>query len=207
MAGIGHNNGPRLRQGRGWHRHCWKQARTDLLGKSLPIEVVRTRVRRAKELGLAYPQYASILLGSGRDIVGFLFTVDGLHLRLQKQLSMPDAVQEKLQGLKGADLFAFAPSGESPDMFRAELTEQTGLTFKSSAPEPERALNWPEARSAVRAVLDPIKVPSGAVVLIGTREVERDLAMAGKLARFIPSDSYFEQGSHFEQSGANTGWT
>nr|WP_325250971.1 hypothetical protein [Amylibacter sp.] len=201
MTGIGHNNGPAMRLGRGWHTHCWKQARKELLGKTLPIEVVRTRIRRARELGLAYPQYASILLGSGRDIVGFLFTVDGLQLRLQRQLSLPDTVQEKLQGLKRTDLFAFAPSGESPEMFRAELTAQTGLIVKSSAPEPERTLNWPEARRAVRAVLDPVKVPSGAVVLIGTKDAERDLAMAGKLARFIPSDSYFEQG------GANTGWT
>ena len=193
MTGIGHNNGPSLRQGRGWHTHCWKQARKDLLGKTLPIEVVRTRVRRAKELGLAYPQYASILLGSGRDIVGFLFTVDGLQLRLQKQLSLPDTVREKLQGLKRTDLFAFAPSGEAPDLFRAELAGQTGLCFKSSAPEPERTLNWPEARRAIRAVLDPIKVPSGAVVLIGTKDAEREIAMAGKLARFIPSDGYFEQ--------------
>lgn len=96
--GIGHNSGPAFDQG--WRRYAWKRARKELVGARVPVEIVRIRVRRAAELGLAYPAYASILLGSGRDITGFLFTVDGLQLRLRRRLEMPAEVRERVQALK-----------------------------------------------------------------------------------------------------------
>ncbi len=55
----GHNGGPTLEPGGAWRRHCWRKARADLL-PHLPIEVLRTRVRRAGELGLDYRTYASV---------------------------------------------------------------------------------------------------------------------------------------------------
>lgn len=194
MAGIGHNGGPN-QLGRGWQRHCWTQSRKALIGKRMPIEVVRTRINRARELGLEYPQYASILLGSGRDVVGFLFTVDGLQLRLRKRLEMPDAVQEKLKGLERVQLMGFAPSGEDAEAFRAEVSHVAGVPFVSTAPEAEGPLGWSAARAAVRAVLDPLQLPSDAVVMIGTRDHEAQMAQAAKMARFIPSEAYFVQGA------------
>jgi len=188
---IGHNKGPSMKTGLGWQQHCWRKARKDLMGKAIPIEIVRMRIKRARELGLAYPQYASILLGTGRDIVGFLFTVDGLHLRLRKRLEMPDVVQDKLQSLNKCTLMAFAPSGEAPDTFRMELQQVAGTPFASSAPEPETDASWPKARCAIREVLDPMKLPSDAVVMIGSREVEKQWAAAGKVARFIAASDYY----------------
>jgi hypothetical protein len=41
---------------------------------SLPLEIVRVRVARAKRLGLPYRTYATIRATSGRDIVAFLFS-------------------------------------------------------------------------------------------------------------------------------------
>ena len=194
MTGIGHNGGPkRLR--RGWQRHCWTQSRKALIGKRMPIEVVRTRIRRARELGLGYPQYASILLGSGRDIVGFLFTVEGLHLRLRKRLEMPAVVQGKLRGLEGVQLMSFAPSGEPVEAFRAEVSDVAGVPFASVGPEAEGPLGWSAARSAVRTVLDPLSLPSDAVVMIGMRDDEARMAQAAKLARFIPAKEYFSTAS------------
>lgn len=149
------------------------------------------RIKRARELGLAYPQYASIMLGTGRDIVGFLFTVDGLHLRLRKRLEMPDQVQDKLQSLRKCNLMAFAPSGENPEAFRVELQQVSGVPIAAATPAPEIGVNWPAARKAIRAALDPLKLPSDAVVMIGTREVENQWAAAGKLARFIPASDYY----------------
>ncbi|WGI21099.1 hypothetical protein [Amylibacter sp. IMCC11727] len=193
MAGIGHNGGPK-RLGRGWQKHCWTQSRNALIGKRMPVEVVRMRIKRARELGLEYPQYASILLGSGRDIVGFLFSVDGLQLRLRKRLEMPDLVQDKLRGLDRVTLTAFAPSGETPKRFQRELSEVAGVPFASCAPEAEGPLGWSAARAAVRAVLDPLSLPSDAVVMIGTRAEEARMAEAAHLARFIASGDYF--GNH-----------
>ena len=189
--GIGHNSTPSTKTGLGWQRHCWTKARKDLLGKAIPVEIVRMRIKRAHELGLAYPQYASIMLGTGRDIVGFLFTVDGLHLRLRKRLEMPDHVQDKLQSLRKCSLMAFAPSGENPDAFRRELQQVAGTPFAAASPEPEGDINWPTARNAIRAALDPLKLPSDAVVMIGTREAEKQWAAAGKIARFIPASAYY----------------
>lgn len=58
MSGIGHNNGPTLEGGSGWRRYAWRRARRELLPQ-LPIEVVRLRIRRAKELGgIDYKAYA-----------------------------------------------------------------------------------------------------------------------------------------------------
>ena len=59
MSGIGHNKGPTMEPGAGWRRYAWKRARAELLPK-IPLEVVRMRVRRARELGLDYRTYAGV---------------------------------------------------------------------------------------------------------------------------------------------------
>ena len=187
--GIGHNSGQR--RGTGWERYCWRRARAELLGPRLPVEVIRLRVARARALGLAYPRYAAILAGSGRDIVGFLFTVRGLQLRLERRLRLPEAVRARLQMIESADLSAFAPSGEPAEAFREELSEAVAVAFAGAGPEPEPPVTWARARRAVRAVLDPLGLPGDAVVLIGEGPHEAAIAPAGNLARFIPSAEYF----------------
>ncbi|MEM9012655.1 MAG: hypothetical protein AAGE18_15610 [Pseudomonadota bacterium] len=192
--GIGHNGPPSA--GAGWRRYAWGRARRDLMGGHIPLAIVKMRVKRAEELGFSYPHYASILMGAGRDIVGFLFTVDGLHLKLRRRLEMPEPVREKVAGLSRCDRLAFAPSGEAPEPFRLELSEVAGIPFAAAAPEPEPEppLTWSAARAAIRAALDPVKLPGNAVVMIGTREVEAEWAAAGNLARFVPSERYFGAG-------------
>ena len=78
-AGIGNNGGPTLESGGAWRRIAWKKAREELL-PTLPIEVVRLRVNRAKELGLPYKTYASFRAATGHDLVGFLFSSNALRL-------------------------------------------------------------------------------------------------------------------------------
>ncbi len=181
--------------GRGFRKVAWAKARADLLGNKVPLQIVRMRVRRAEELGLSYPQYASVLMGTGRDITAFLFTVDGLQLRLRRELEMPDRVRDKLQGLAKADLLSFAPSGEDPADFRTELTDVAGVPIVQATAEPKPSASWAEAKAAIRATLDPIKLPGGAVIMVGTRAEEADWATAGKLARFLPSTEYFGAGA------------
>lgn len=193
MSSIGHNKGPALEAGFGWRKHCWTQARRDLVGTKVPLEIVRIRVKRAKALGLSYPQYASVLLGSGRDIVGFLFTVDGLQLRLRKRLEIPSEVNSKLTRIEACQLLSLAPSGENPDAFLVELNAVSDAPFVSSAAEPKPDGSWSESQRAIREALMPMKLPPKAVVMIGARESEAAWANAGKLAKFIPSDQFFEQ--------------
>ncbi len=77
--GLGHNGGPTMEPGYGWRLHCWKKARADLL-PHLPIEVLRTRVKRAAELGLEYRTYASVRAATGHDVVAFLFSSNALRV-------------------------------------------------------------------------------------------------------------------------------
>ncbi len=62
--GIGHNAGPPLVQS-GWHLYAWTRARQEAW-KSPPIEVVRRRAKRARELGMTYKQYTLEILERGR---------------------------------------------------------------------------------------------------------------------------------------------
>ena len=78
-AGLGHNKGPTLERGASWRRYAWTRARSELL-PTLPIEVARRRVRRARELGLDYKAYAGIRASTGRDIVALLFSTNALRL-------------------------------------------------------------------------------------------------------------------------------
>ena len=79
MSGPGHNGGPGLDGGQSWRRHCWRAAREALLPK-LPVEVIRTRVRRAGELGLDYRTYAGVRAQSGHDVIALLFSTNALRL-------------------------------------------------------------------------------------------------------------------------------
>ena len=62
--GIGHNAGPPLAPS-GWHRYAWKRAKA-AAWKSPPVEVVRRRAKRARELGMTYNQYTLEILERGR---------------------------------------------------------------------------------------------------------------------------------------------
>lgn len=62
--GIGHNAGPPLVQS-GWHLYAWKRARKEAW-KSPPVEVVRSRAKRARELGMTYKQYCLEIMERGR---------------------------------------------------------------------------------------------------------------------------------------------
>ncbi|QHQ33753.1 hypothetical protein [Algicella marina] len=188
MTGIGHNKGPSLEPGAGWRRYAWKRARQSLMKEAVPLEIVRLRMRRAKELGLAYPQYASILRGTGRDVTAFLFTCDGLGLRLRRRLEMPQPVRDKLGGLIRTDLLALAPEGEVPEEFRAELEDVSGLRFAAAGVA--APTGWRASAEAVRSVLGPLKLAGDAVVLIGENEAA-GLVVAGKLAGHLQREAYF----------------
>ncbi|WP_282605853.1 hypothetical protein [Pelagibius sp. Alg239-R121] len=65
LPAIGHNNGPPLTISNGWAKICWKKAQQEAW-KTPPIEVVRSRMKRAKELGMSYREYTLEILERGR---------------------------------------------------------------------------------------------------------------------------------------------
>ena len=189
LPGIGHNQGPPIDAGRSWRTHAWRTARRELLPR-LPLEVIRRRVARARQLGLAYPQYASILLGTGRDIVAFLFTSESLGLRLERDLAMPGRVVERLRALERCDRLLMVEPGADLSALGRDLAERR-LPFAALAAAPHRHAAWTEGRAAIRAALDPARLPGDAVVMVGTSVEERVWADAARLASFLPADSYF----------------
>lgn len=194
LPGIGHNQGPPIEAGHTWRKHVWTKARKELMPR-LPLEVLRRRVKRATELGLEYPAYASILLGTGRDIVGFLFTCEAIGARLGRGEipdQLPAPVASKLRDLIRCDRLLTGPAKDSPAKIAAILADRDGIAFADTAPIPTaNSANWSEGGAAIQAVLRGRKLPGDSVVMIGTQPHERTWADAARLARFIPSETYF----------------
>lgn len=190
LAGIGHNQGPPLDGGLSWRRYAWKKARRELLPR-LPLEIVRRRVRRASELGLEYPVYASILIGTGRDILGFLFTCQSLGDHVARTGFLPPAVAEQLRALERVDPLLAAPAGTDAQALRETLRKRSGIAFASSTMLPPACGHWHAGRDAIRAALRPLSLPGDAVVMVGTKAVERQWADAAHVARFLPAERYF----------------
>lgn len=188
--GLGHNLGPPLDAAVSWRRHVWKRARKELLPR-LPLEVVRRRVRRACELGLEYPQYASILMGTGRDVVGFLFTCDALGMRLVRAARVPDGVRDKLAGIRGASRLIGADAPTDPEPIARALAHTQGLVFAGAVALPDPVAPGTIGRAAIRAALAPLKLPSDAVVMVGASAHQRDWADAAHMAKFLPAEQFF----------------
>ena len=179
--GPGHNGGPTLEPGASWRRHCWTAARTRLL-PTLPIEVLRGRIRRAQDLGLDYRTYASVRAATGHDVVAFLFSSNAL--RLVPPASLPADRQARLAALRDCDRIALA-QGAGP---QAVLAACTGL-IDAAHPAPPLLGSFALARAPLRPALG--RGPGDRVILVGDHRLEQDWTMAGRLAGYLPADRYF----------------
>lgn len=189
MSGIGHNNGPTMEAGYGWRKHSWSKARRDLL-PTLPIEVLRRRVARAKELGLPYKTYASVRAASGHDVVAFLFSSNALRV-FRDGAPMPAHRAQKLLCVKKASLTTLAQPPLDPARLIATLMSEHGVTLKAADRAPHFAASWSDIRDAVAAPLRAAGIPRDGVLVVGDTDAERDWCAAGRLAGFISSDVQF----------------
>jgi hypothetical protein len=181
MADIGHNGGPSLEAGVSWRRHCWTAARERLL-PTLPIEVVRLRVKRAKALGLDYKTYAGVRAATGHDVVAFLFSSNALRVSVLRT-AMPEARLAKLAEVQCGRL-ALAVVPLTPGMI-----ETANPVLDGAHPAPYALAGYAEMRERVRAALG--KVPGDQVILVGDLGLERDWCAAGRLAGYLPAERYF----------------
>ena len=184
-AGPGHNGGPVLEAGAGWRRYAWRRARAELL-PTLPLEVVRLRVRRARALGIDYGAYASIRAATGRDVIALLFSANALRITPDTPL-MPGAEAARLAAVSGAErqLAVYRPL--APDRAQAA---NAGL-IDMAAPAPVLAESWPETRARLAAFTRDRGLPSDAVLVIGATTLEAEWVAAGRMAGYLPVERYF----------------
>jgi hypothetical protein len=187
MTDIGHNRGPSLAGGQSWRAHCWRQARSELL-PVLPLEVVRLRVRRAKEIGLDYRTYAGIRATTGHDLVAFLFSTNALHVFRDGQ-RLDEVRRDRLaaNGNIGQVIAVLPPINAG--RLQATLAGQ-GIAV-CAAPAPTVQNGWSETRAMIRDLLRSSGYPSDRVLLIGETVLERDWSGAARMAGFLSGDRYF----------------
>jgi hypothetical protein len=184
MSLLGHNKGPTMEKGAGWRRHCWTKARADLLPK-LPLEIVRLRVRRARELGLDYKSYAGIRATTGRDVVAFLFSSNALRIT-PDAAKMPLDRAEVVSAIKSCERLAVVHAPLDPAKVAMENPQ-----LDSVETAPSFVDSWSVMRDKIKAVTSGHGLPGDGVVVIGDTAMEREWTAAGKLAGFISSDQYF----------------
>ncbi|MEM9425545.1 MAG: hypothetical protein AAGA06_02485 [Pseudomonadota bacterium] len=181
MSGIGHNGGPTMDKGRGWRRYAWTRARAELLPK-MPIEVVRRRVKRARELGLDYKAYAGIRAATGRDVIALLFSDNAL--RLMADARMPANRAAHLQALRDAECLALVHPPAAPALVLARNSELAKADLA-----PGITATWPDIRARVQALKGTL--PADGVVVIGETWLERDWCEAARLAGYLSAERYF----------------
>ena len=181
MSGVGHNRGPSMDKRAGWRRYAWKQARTELLPK-MPIEVVRLRVKRARDLGIDYKAYAGIRATTGRDVIALLFSDNAL--RLLKDARLPADRAAHLSKVIGADCLAMV----HPPLRPEDVIARNPVILRAS--------KAPTLHSTYRATRDSLlalkgQAPADGVVVIGDTSLEREWCAAARLAGFLPAEDYF----------------
>lgn len=191
--GLGHNRGPGLgtESGHGWRVHCWTEARRALL-PTLPLEIIRFRVRRAAEIGLDYRTYATVRATAGNDIIAFLFSTNALRL-LRTADRLPPDREARLRAIRDCARTVLAQPPLDPGRVAATLTE-AAVPVAGAATAPRFAAPWSEVRACVQAALAPAMLPAGGVLLVGDTTAEREWAEAGRLAGYLPAERYFPTG-------------
>jgi len=183
---IGHNNGPTMEPGESWRRHCWKKARLELL-PTLPIEVLRRRVARAKELGLDYKSYASIRAASGHDVIAFLFSSNALRV-MAKSPDMPAGRLHKLANITDCHRTVAVHRPLSPETLNATLPNQI---LDSVFAAPTFSDTWGQTRDILLHQLHTKRLPLDGVVVIGDTSAERAWVGAARLAGYVSADQFF----------------
>ncbi|MGB3407858.1 MAG: hypothetical protein WBA67_10225 [Jannaschia sp.] len=178
IPGIGHNSG-RDFEGYTGRLHQWRKARRDLLGASLPIEVVRGRVRRAAALGLDYTTYASVRAGTGRDIIALLFSSNALRM-----IRVAD-----VEAARAAKLAKVA--AERGVLVHAPLSVVADGPLDWAARAPVFTDTWSEMRDRLAAVLRDRRLPRDAVLMIGDTAFEASWCAAARAGGYVGAERYF----------------
>ena len=182
ISTIGHNSGQVITAGHSWRKHVWTKARKDLM-PTLPIEVVRLRVKRATQLGMPYKTYAGIRASTGHDLIGFLFSNNALHI-LRDGQPMPQGRAEVVNILQ-AKRIGVANRPVTP----THLAQQPGLDAGFAAPA--FTDSWVDVRDKMVGIIRAAGYPADRFVMIGDTAFEREWMEAGRMAAYLPAGQFF----------------
>ena len=186
QPGPGHNSVALPDPGLATRIVAWRSA---IAAQKKPSpQVMKMMIARAQELGLSYSDYWQLTRSAGRDIGAYLFTSEGLRLRMGRRLEMPEHVRARLAQISACRFLALTPDAEHPDDYLAELREVSGLPFSGVAPLPHG-----EGWSSIRAALHPAfsGLPSSAVALVAAQASEARLVAAANLAGMMRPEALF----------------
>ena len=183
---LGHNGGPPMGPGMGFRRHAWRQARRALL-PTLPLEVVRLRVARARALGLDYGVYAGIRASTGRDVTAFLFSSNALRL-FPPEPDLRDEPRSALAASHALRLLAAHAPLEAEDC--ARRAAGLDLPFAAAGPAPRFADAPAALRRTLEALVRAAGQPRDAVLVIGDTAFERGWSPAARLAGYLPAERW-----------------
>ncbi|MEO1705496.1 MAG: hypothetical protein AAFR50_09205 [Pseudomonadota bacterium] len=180
--GLGHNRGPSMEAGFTYRKYQWTKARQALV-PTLPLFVLKMRVKRAKELGLDYTTYAGVRASTGRDVIGFLFSSNALRL-VRAELSEERA--KAVRAIKDAGKIALVHAPLNPEAVAAANPELAPV-----AAAPRFTDTFPEARDKLRRVMRDAHLPADGVLVIGSTTLERAWCVTARAAGYLPAERYF----------------
>lgn len=184
-AGIGHNQGPSMDKGAAYRTYQWKRARQALMPKTMPLFVVKMRVRRAAELGMDYATYARCRQATGHDILALLFSSNALRV-IGPDAHIPGAEAEALARVKAARKLTLVHAPRDPG---AVLQANPVLDAADAAPR--FTDSWADMRDRVQQFIQAQSLPSRQVLIIGDTPLEEEWSTAAKACGYLPSSAYF----------------
>ena len=185
MAGIGHNNGPTMERGHTWRSYQWRRAQQALMPNTLPLMLIRMRVRRAAQLGMDYKTYARVRQASGQDIMALLFSSNALRI-IGNGAKMPDAEGRALAAVKSAGKLTLVHAPNTPGaVLRANPVLDAG------AVAPRFTDSWSQMRDRVETLIKRQNLPGDQVLIIGDAPLESDWTAAARAAGYLPAHQYF----------------
>ncbi|MFT4961125.1 MAG: hypothetical protein ACI92Z_002212 [Paracoccaceae bacterium] len=182
---IGHNNGPSMARGHSYRSYQWRCAQQALMLNTLPLMLIRMRLRRAAELGMSYKTYARIRQASGQDIMALLFSSNALRI-IGNGAKMPDAENRALEAIKSAGKLTLVHAPNTPP-----AVLQANPVLDTAEAAPRFTDSWTQMRERVEGVIRSQNLPGDQVLIIGDAPLEADWMAAARAAGYLPADQYF----------------
>jgi len=184
-GGIGHNQGPTLERGQTMRAYQWRRAQKALMPRTIPLMIVKMRVKRAAELGMDYKAYAAIRQATGRDICGLLFSSNALRI-IGGDAAMPRDRAKALEALRGADRLALVHRPLQPEQIAAAnpMLDATGLA-------PDITTSRRAMHQRLRAFVTDRQLVGDQVVIVGDTSLEAEWHAAARAAGYLSAERYF----------------